>query len=78
MTLTVAKGRTNNTIAVNIAPLDQRRVECVLEDNGRRRPGRHQLPGAAGSLNWGVPNLTFSNFNVRSSAANSRRDLRTA
>ena len=67
MSLTVAKGRTNNTFSVQHRAHEQHDDERILERD-RRRPARpgSRIPRAQDPLNWGVPNLTFSNFSVRS------------
>jgi hypothetical protein len=75
--LNVAKGRTNNTFAVNIARNSSTTSNAFSNITDAAGLAGIQYPSAQNPLNWGVPNLTFSNFNVRSSAANSRKDLRT-
>ena len=76
LNLTVSRGRTNQTVAVNITRSTAEttnsfsRVTDVAGDAGI------VYPSPQDPLNWGLPNLTFSNFTVRSSAASSRRDLR--
>jgi hypothetical protein len=76
--LTIAKGRTNNTIAVNVsrnASTNSNAFANIVDVAGLAGIG---YPSPQDPLNWGVPNLTFTNFNVRSNAAFSRRDLRTS
>ena len=75
--LTIAKGRTNNTIAVTVArnsSTTTNRFSNTLDVAGL---AGIEYPSTQDPLNWGMPNLTFSNFNVRSGAANERKDLRT-
>jgi hypothetical protein len=76
--LTVAKGRTNNTFAVNVT--SNRSTTSNLFSNTVDVAGVAGIsyPSPQEPLNWGVPNLTFSNFNVRLNPANSRDDLRTS
>ena len=51
--LTVAKGRTNNTFAVNIASNSSYDVEPVLEHRGRRRDRRDLISVGAGAAELG-------------------------
>ncbi len=76
--LTVAKGRTNNTFAVNIARNSSTTSNAFSNLVDVAGLAGISYPSEPDPLNWGMPNLTFSNFSVRSSAANSRRDLRTS
>src|SRR5688572_12087665 len=76
--LTVAKGRTNNTFAVNIARNRSTTANGFAGLTDAAAQAGIAYPSPQDPLNWGVPNLTFSNFSVRSSAANARRDLRTS
>lgn len=76
--LTIAKGRTNNTIAVNIARNSSTTSNAFSNIVNVAGLAGISYPSQPDPLNWGVPNLIFSNFSVRSSAANSRNDLRTS
>jgi hypothetical protein len=76
--LTVAKGRTNNTFAVNIASNSSTTSNLFSNTVDVAGLAGISYPSPQESLNWGVPNLTFSNFNVRLNPANSRDDLRTS
>jgi hypothetical protein len=75
--LTVAKGRTNNTFAVNIASNSSTTSNLYSNTVDVAGLAGISYPSAQNPLNWGVPNLTFSNFNVRLNPANTRNDLRT-
>ncbi len=76
--LTVAKGRTNNTFAVNVASNSSTTSNLFSNTVDVAGLAGISYPSQQEPLNWGVPNLTFSNFNVRLNPANSRDDLRTS
>jgi hypothetical protein len=76
--LTVAKGRTNNTFAVNVSSNSSTTSNLFSNTMDVAGLAGISYPSTQEPLNWGVPNLTFSNFNVRLNAANSRDDLRTS
>ncbi len=76
--LTVAKGRTNNTFAVNIASNSSTTSNLFSNTVDVAGLAGISYPSAQDPLNWGVPNLTFSNFNVRLNPANTRNDLRSS
>ena len=76
--LNVAKGRTTNTFAVNIARNSSTATNLFSNVTDAAGLAGISYPSTQDPLNWGVPNLTFSNFNVRLNAANSRNDLRTS
>ena len=75
--LSVAKGRTNNTFAVNIASNSSTTSNLFSNTVDVAGLAGISYPSDQNPLNWGVPNLTFSNFNVRLNPANSRHDLRS-
>jgi hypothetical protein len=77
VTLTIAKGRTNNNIAVNISRNSTTTANAFANILDVAGLAGISYPSAQDPLNWGVPNLSFTNFNVRSNAANMRKDLRT-
>ena len=76
--LTVAKGRTNNTFAVNIASNSSTTSNLFSNTVDVAGLAGISYPSEQNPLNWGVPNLTFSNFNVRLNPANTRDDLRSS
>ncbi len=78
ISLTVAKGRTNNTFAVNVTRTKNTTSNAFANAIDVGALAGINYPTPQDPLNWGVPNLTFSNFNVRSNAANARSDLRTS
>ncbi|HYN09027.1 MAG TPA: hypothetical protein VES67_16710 [Vicinamibacterales bacterium] len=76
--LTVARGRTNNTFAVNIARNSSTTSNAFSNIVDVAGLAGISYPSTQDPVNWGVPNLSFSNLNVRSNAANSRKDQRTS
>jgi hypothetical protein len=77
ITLTIAKGRVNNTIAVTVARSSSRTANGFANAVDAAGLAGIAYPSPQDPSNWGVPNLSFSNFNLRSNAANARSDLRT-
>ena len=75
ISLNISKGRTNQTFSVQFDAheVDDRRI-CSRTRRTRRALAGINYPTARSTdpLNYGVPNLTFSNFNVRLGAANLR------
>jgi hypothetical protein len=76
ISLTVAKGRANNTFSVNIARTKNNTDNLFSNVTDVAGLAGIGYPSPQDPLNWGVPNLTFSNFSVRSSSANLRTDSR--
>ncbi|HLK43777.1 MAG TPA: hypothetical protein VKV34_10585, partial [Thermoleophilia bacterium] len=76
VSLTVSKGRTTNTFSVNVARTSNTTSNGFENINDVAGTAGINYPAAPDPLNWGVPNLTFSNFNVRSTAASVRSDSR--
>lgn len=76
VSLTVAKGRTNHTLSVNYAYTSNTSTNAFSNATNVAGLAGITYPTPQSPLNWGVPNLTFSNFNVRGSAANVRTDHR--
>lgn len=76
VTLTVAKGRTNHNFTVNVAHTSNTTTNGFSNLTNVAGLAGIQYPVAQDALNWGVPNLSFSNFSVRPSAANVRTDTR--
>ena len=76
ITLTVAKGRTNHNFTVNIAHTSNETTNQFSNATNVAGLAGITYPTAQDALNWGVPNLTFSNFNVRGASANLRTDNR--
>ena len=76
VSLTVAKGRTNNTLSVNFAHSNNESTNSFSNAINVASTAGIRYPATQDPLNWGLPNLTFSNFNVRPSAANQRTDNR--
>jgi hypothetical protein len=73
---TVAKGRTNNTFTVNVAHTNNTSSNQFSNVTNVGGLAGISYPTPQDPLNWGVPNLTFSNFNIRQGAANERLDTR--
>jgi hypothetical protein len=78
VTLNVAKGRTTNSFAVNVAQNRSRTENAFAGITDVAGQAGIAYPSPQDPLNWGLPNLTFSNFSIRSSAATARSDLRTS
>ena len=76
VSLTVAKGRTNNTFSVNVAHTSNTTTNGFSNTTDVAGLAGILYPVAQDALNWGVPNLSFSNFSLRPSSANVRTDTR--
>ena len=76
VTLTVAKGRTNNTLSINFAHTSNDSTNLFSNTTNVGSLAGIKYPTTQDPLNWGLPNLSFSNFSVRPSAANQRSDNR--
>lgn len=76
VSLTVASGRTNNTLSVNYAHTSNSTTNLFSNATNVGALAGIRYPTTQDPLNWGLPNLSFSNFNVRPSAANERSDNR--
>lgn len=76
VSFTVAKGRTNNTFTVNVAHTNNTSTNQFSNVTNVGQLAGISYPSAQDPLNWGAPNLTFSNFNIRQGAANQRLDTR--
>jgi hypothetical protein len=76
--LTVAKGRTNNTFAVNVASNSSTDVESVFEHGGRGRARRHLVSVGAEPVELGRAEPDVLQLQRATQPANSRDDLRTS
>jgi hypothetical protein len=76
ISLTVAKGRVNNSFQVNFARTRNSVTNPFSNTTDVGDQAGIDYPTAQDPLNWGVPNLTFSNFGIRLGAANLRTDTR--
>jgi hypothetical protein len=76
VSFTVAKGRTNNTFTVNVAHSNNTTSNQFSNVTNVGGLAGISYPSPQDPLNWGAPNLTFSNFNIRQGAANERLDTR--
>ena len=76
ISLTVNKGRVNNTFSVNIAHTKNTVSNAFSNTTDVAGLAGIEYPDSQDPLNWGVPNLTFSQFGIRMGAANLRTDTR--
>jgi trimeric autotransporter adhesin len=78
ISLNISKGRTTNTFSfqINRSQSSSSNFFSNVTDVAGNAGINYPAGAATDPLNWGVPNLSFSNFNVRSSAANLRTDQR--
>jgi trimeric autotransporter adhesin len=76
VSLNVSKGRTNNTFSVNVAHTNNTTTNGFSNNTNVAGLAGILYPTTQDPLNWGVPNLSFSNFSVRPSSANVRTDTR--
>jgi hypothetical protein len=80
VSLTISKGRTTNIFSVNYARSDSSSANPFTNTMNAASLAGIQYPTGDGistlPLNFGVPNLTFDNFNLRLGAASVRQDTR--